>query len=59
MRVTIGTETREKLRLAQDLLRHTIPTGDAAEVIDRALTALLEDLARKKCGARRREKQSA
>jgi len=48
IRFTASAHTRQKLRLAQDLLRHAIPTGDAAEVIDRALTALLENLARKK-----------
>jgi hypothetical protein len=40
---TASAETREKLQLAQDLLRHTIPSGDTAAIIDRALTALLED----------------
>jgi hypothetical protein len=54
IRFTARTETREKLRQAQDLLRHAIPTGDLAEVIDRALTALLEDLARKKFAATER-----
>jgi hypothetical protein len=54
IRFTGSAQTREKLRLAQDLLRHAIPTGDLAEVIDRALTALLEDLARKKFAATER-----
>jgi hypothetical protein len=45
---TASEDTRDKLRLAQDLLRHAIPTGDTAAIVDRALTALLEDLARKK-----------
>jgi hypothetical protein len=48
---TASAETREKLQLAQDLLRHTIPSGDTAAIIDRALTALLEDLARDKFAA--------
>jgi hypothetical protein len=48
IRVTATAETCEKLRLAQDMLRHAIPTGDPGEIIDRALTALLEELARKK-----------
>jgi hypothetical protein len=48
IRFTASAETCEKLRLAQDMLRHAVPTGDTAEIIDRALTALLEDLARKK-----------
>jgi hypothetical protein len=51
LRVTVSAATREKLRRATDLLRHAIPEGDAAQVIDRALTVLLEDLARKKFAA--------
>jgi hypothetical protein len=45
---TIGTETREKLRQAQELLRREIPDGDTGAIFDRALTLLLEDVARKK-----------
>jgi len=48
IRLTASAQTREKLRQAQDMLRHAIPNGDLGEVIDRALTVLLEDLARKK-----------
>jgi len=48
---TMSAETREKLRLVQDLLRHRIPDGDPAAIFDRALVALLDDLARKKLGA--------
>ena len=51
IRFTVNAATREKLRLATDLLRHAVPNGDPAEVVDRALTALLEDLARKKFAA--------
>jgi hypothetical protein len=51
LQVTIGGPTLEKLRLAQDMLRHAIPSGDEAAVLDRALTALLADLARKKFAA--------
>jgi hypothetical protein len=50
IRFTVSASTREKLRVAQDLLRHAVPDGDTAEVIDRALTALIERLARQKCG---------
>jgi hypothetical protein len=46
--LTIGGDTLEKLRLAKDTLGHAIPSGDDAAVLDRALTALLADLARKK-----------
>jgi hypothetical protein len=55
---TASAETREKLQLAQDLLRHTIPSGDMAAIIDRALTALLEDLARQKFAATNRPRAS-
>jgi hypothetical protein len=48
IRFTASAGTREKLRQAQDLLRHAIPSGDPGEIMDRALTLLLEDLARKK-----------
>ena len=58
IRFTATADTREKLRLAQDLLRHAVPNGDVAQVIDRALTALLKDLARKKIGATDRPRTS-
>ena len=58
IRFTASAETCEKLRLAQDMLRHAVPSGDAAEVIDRALTVLLEDLARKKFAATDRPRAS-
>jgi hypothetical protein len=48
LQLTIGGDTLEKLRLAKDMLSHAIPSGDDAAVLDRALTALLADLARKK-----------
>ena len=48
IRFTASARTYEKLRLAQDMLRHAIPNGDPAQIMDRALTLLLEDLARKK-----------
>jgi hypothetical protein len=51
LQLTIGVETLEKLRLARDMLRHAIPSGDEGAVLDRALTALLSDLARKKFAA--------
>jgi len=58
IRFTASAQTREKLLLAQDLLRHAIPNGDLAQVMDRALTLLLEDLARKKFAATTRPRAS-
>jgi len=51
VRFTAMAETREKLRLAQDLLGHAVPSGDLAQVFDRALTALIDDLVRRKFAA--------
>ena len=48
LQLTIGGDTLEKLRLAKDMLGHAIPSGDDAAVLDRALTVLLVDLAKKK-----------
>jgi hypothetical protein len=51
MQVTIGGDTFEKLRLAKDLLRHAVPSGDEAVILDRALTVLLASLAQRKFAA--------
>jgi hypothetical protein len=58
IRFTATAETCEKLRKAQDLLRHSVPNGDTAEIFDRALTALIDDLARKKFAATERPQAS-
>jgi 5-methylcytosine-specific restriction endonuclease McrA len=54
VQVTISREAHDKLRRAQDLLRHSIPNGDPAAIFERALTLLVEDLERKKLAAARR-----
>jgi 5-methylcytosine-specific restriction endonuclease McrA len=51
VRFTARASTWDKLQAAQDLLRHAVPNGDVAEIFDRALQLLLEDLARKKFAA--------
>jgi hypothetical protein len=48
---TATRELHDRLRRAQDLLRHSIPDGDIAAVVDRALTLLVEDLERRKLAA--------
>jgi hypothetical protein len=58
IRFTADAETCEMLRLAQDMLRHAVPTGDPAETIKRALRVLLEDLARKKFGGTKHPRTS-
>ena len=54
LQCTISRETHDKLRRVQDFLRHTIPDGDIAAILDRALTVLLADLSRAKCAATER-----
>ena len=51
LQMTITVETHEKLRLAQDLLRHTVPDGDLSEILDRALTVLVRQLERQRFAA--------
>jgi hypothetical protein len=58
LQLTIGGATLEKLRLAKDMLSHAIPSGDDAAVLDRALTALLVDLAKKKFADTRKPRRS-
>ena len=53
LQVTIGEETQRKLLRAQALLRHQVPSGDLAEVLDRALDALLDRVEGRKLGKTR------
>ena len=48
MQLTVSRETHEKFRRAQALLRHAVPSGDAAEIFDRAVTLLVERLERQR-----------
>jgi hypothetical protein len=48
LQVTLSRETHEKLRLAQALARHSLPGGDVASILDRALTVLIDDLERRR-----------
>jgi hypothetical protein len=53
LQLTIGGATQEKLVRAQALLRHQVPSGDLAEVVDRALDALLDKVEARKFGKAR------
>ena len=48
LQVTMTRETHDRLRRAQALLRHAVPTGDTAAVLDRALALLVEHLERRR-----------
>ena len=41
---TVSREIHDKLRHAQELLGHSVPSGDLAQVLDRALDALIAKL---------------
>jgi len=51
LQLTIGKSTHDKLRYAQALLSHQIPAGEVAEVLDRALDALIGQLEQRKFAA--------
>lgn len=51
---TLSSAGYKKLRRAQDLLRHTIPNGDAAAILERALGLLVDQLEKKKLAAAKR-----
>jgi 5-methylcytosine-specific restriction endonuclease McrA len=55
---TAGRDTHDKLRRAQDLLRHSVPNGDVARIFDRAITLLLAHLERQKNAATARPHQA-
>jgi len=55
---TANAETHAKLLRAQELLRSQIPDGDVGEILDRALTALLKDLTKRKFAASDRPRES-
>jgi hypothetical protein len=50
LQITISRATHDKLRNAQALMRHRVPNGDPALIVDRALDALLREVERTKCG---------
>jgi len=51
VRLPLPEATYAKLRHAQALLAHAVPDGDVAQVVDRALDALIERLERRKFAA--------
>jgi hypothetical protein len=59
VQLTVDRDTHDKLRRAQDLLRHAIPNGDPAEIFNRALTLLVEHLEKQKFAATTRTHKAA
>src|SRR4030095_7184775 len=58
IQLTVSAEPHDKFRRAQALLRHAVPSGDAAEIFDRAITLLIERLERERCAATARPRAS-
>ena len=59
VQMTIGREALDQLRAVQDLLRHTIPSGDVSAIFERALALLHGELMRKKTAATDRPRRTA
>lgn len=55
LQLTASQQLVDKIHEAQDLLRHQIPDGDLARVIERAMAVLVDELKRKKFGRRKRQ----
>jgi len=51
LQIRIAKDTHEMLRHAQSLLSHAVPSGDVAQVLHRALEALITQLEKRKLGA--------
>jgi len=55
LQVTLKKSTREKVLRLQSLMRHSNPNGDVADIIDTALTLLLDQVERRKFGKRKKD----
>jgi 5-methylcytosine-specific restriction endonuclease McrA len=54
LEVTLGSESYKALRRLQDLMRHTIPTGEPAEIVSRSLLLQLVHVERQRLAGVRR-----
>jgi hypothetical protein len=59
LKLTISEDTHGKWQRARDLMRHAIPDGDADQILNRALTVLLDHVGRSKLAAVDRPRQAA
>jgi len=51
LQITMGKSLHDKLRYAQELLSHQVPSGDVPQILERALDALIANLEKRKFGA--------
>jgi len=59
LEVTIDQATHDKLRHVQALLSHSVPSGDIAQILDRALEALISQVEKRKFAGTPRPKSRA
>jgi hypothetical protein len=59
LKLTIDQDTHDTLDRLRALLRHSIPDGDLAAIVDRALRLLLEETERAKCASTSRPRESS
>ena len=59
LQLAIGQRTHDKLKYAQDLLSHQVPSGDLAEVLERVLELAIPQLEKRKFAATQKPRQSA
>jgi hypothetical protein len=58
LQITLSADTYATLRRAQDLMRHTVPTGDVSIIVDRALKVLVHELEQQKFAATNRGRRA-
>jgi hypothetical protein len=58
LQLTVSQETHDKLRYAQELLGHQLPSGDLAQILDQALDALICQLEKRKFAATSEPRES-
>jgi len=58
LQLTMSQALHDKLRHAQELLSHQVPTGDVAQVLERALDALIPQLEKRKFAATSRPRRA-
>jgi hypothetical protein len=56
LQLTATQALRDKLQQARDLMRHELPDGDVAQIVERALDLLIEDRMKRRFGVGRKPK---
>ena len=59
MQFTAGRDLRDKIEQAKALLRHRVPNGDLATIVEQALTALIDQVKKERWGVGRRPRSRA